>query len=97
MEAPKEYGKPWFGQLMAGPQLLAYFIQFNYWMQNIIFLCDRKNTPVLLLCPGCFLYIMILKLFYVFLIHPAYQHCDQCPRDHSGKNVRRIMHSDIKS
>ena len=34
MEAPKEYGKPWFGQLMAGPQLLAYFIQFNYWMQK---------------------------------------------------------------
>ena len=34
MEAPKEYGKPWFGQLMAGPQLLAYFIQINYWMQK---------------------------------------------------------------
>ena len=34
MEAPKEYGKPWFGQLMAGPQLLAYFIQINYWMEK---------------------------------------------------------------
>ena len=34
MEAPKEYGKPWFGQLMAGPQLLAYFIQLNYWMEK---------------------------------------------------------------
>lgn len=27
-----DYGKPWFGQLMAGPQLLAYLIQINYWM-----------------------------------------------------------------
>lgn len=34
MEAPKEYGKPWFGQLMAGPQLLAYFIQINDWMKK---------------------------------------------------------------
>lgn len=34
MKAPKEYGKPWFGQLMAGPQLLAYFIQINYWMEK---------------------------------------------------------------
>ena len=34
MEVPKEYGRPWFGQLMAGPQLLAYFIQINYWMEK---------------------------------------------------------------
>lgn len=34
MEAPKEYGRPWFGQLMAGPQLLAYFIQINDWMEK---------------------------------------------------------------
>ncbi|RKJ40339.1 asparagine synthase (glutamine-hydrolyzing) [Acutalibacter sp. 1XD8-33] len=27
-----DYGKPWFGQLMAGPQMLAYLIQINYWM-----------------------------------------------------------------
>lgn len=27
-----DYGKPWFGQLMAGPQLLAYLIQVNYWL-----------------------------------------------------------------
>ena len=26
---PKDYGKPWFGQLMAGPQMLAYFLQVN--------------------------------------------------------------------
>lgn len=29
---PKDLGKPWFGQLMAGPQLLAYYLQINYWM-----------------------------------------------------------------
>ena len=34
MESPKEYGKPWYGQLMAGPQLIAYFIQLNYWMEK---------------------------------------------------------------
>ncbi len=27
-----DYGRPWFGQLMAGPQLLAYLLQVNYWM-----------------------------------------------------------------
>lgn len=32
--APKELGKPWFGQLMAGPQLMAYFIQINAWMEK---------------------------------------------------------------
>ncbi|MFI3325356.1 MAG: asparagine synthase (glutamine-hydrolyzing) [Clostridia bacterium] len=29
-----DYGKPWFGQLMAGPQLIAYLIQINYWLKN---------------------------------------------------------------
>jgi asparagine synthase (glutamine-hydrolysing) len=32
LKAPAEYGKPWFGQLMAAPQLMAYYIQVNYWM-----------------------------------------------------------------
>ncbi|MFR6279468.1 MAG: asparagine synthetase B, partial [Acutalibacter sp.] len=27
-----DYGKPWFGQLMAGPQLLAYLLQVNSWL-----------------------------------------------------------------
>ena len=30
----KDYGKPWFGQLMAGPQMLAYLLQINYWMEK---------------------------------------------------------------
>lgn len=34
LEAPAEYGKPWFGQLMAAPQLMAYLIQVNYWLQK---------------------------------------------------------------
>lgn len=25
---------PWFGQLMAGPQLFAYIIQVNYWLKE---------------------------------------------------------------
>lgn len=27
-----DYGRPWFGQLMAGPQLLAYLLQVNAWL-----------------------------------------------------------------
>ena len=28
------YGKPWYGQLMAGPQMLAYLLQVDYWMRK---------------------------------------------------------------
>ena len=35
------------------------------------FCVTEKNTPALLLCPGCFLYIMILKLFCVFSDTPC--------------------------
>jgi len=30
----KEHTKPWFGQLMQGPQQLAYLIQINYWIEK---------------------------------------------------------------
>ena len=30
----KAYGKPWYGQLMAGPQLIAYLIQVNTWLKE---------------------------------------------------------------
>jgi asparagine synthase (glutamine-hydrolysing) len=29
-----DYGKPWFGQLMAGPQMMAYLLQLNHWMKR---------------------------------------------------------------
>lgn len=32
LEETFDYGRPWFGQLMAGPQMLAYLIQVNYWL-----------------------------------------------------------------
>ena len=32
MERPTDYGRPFYGQLMAGPQLLAYMIQVNLWL-----------------------------------------------------------------
>lgn len=28
----KDLGKPWYGQLMAGPQLSAYYLQIFYWL-----------------------------------------------------------------
>ena len=31
---PSDYGKPWFGQLMATPQLYAYVIQLEYWLSK---------------------------------------------------------------
>lgn len=34
LSGPSDYGKPWYGQLMAGPQMLAYMIQIDYWMKK---------------------------------------------------------------
>lgn len=34
LEAPSDYGKPWYGQLMAGPQMIAYLLQINYWLEK---------------------------------------------------------------
>lgn len=34
LEAPNEYGKPWFGQLMTAVQLTAYIIQFSDWLNE---------------------------------------------------------------
>ncbi|MCD7988609.1 MAG: asparagine synthase C-terminal domain-containing protein, partial [Klebsiella quasipneumoniae] len=32
IQTPAQYTQPWFGQLMAGPQMLAYLLQINYWL-----------------------------------------------------------------
>ncbi|QUH25495.1 asparagine synthase (glutamine-hydrolyzing) [Serpentinicella alkaliphila] len=32
--AGKSFGKPWYGQLMTGPQLIAYLIQINIWLKE---------------------------------------------------------------
>jgi asparagine synthase (glutamine-hydrolysing) len=32
--SPKDYGKPWYGQLMAGPQMMAYILQINFWLKT---------------------------------------------------------------
>lgn len=34
IHTPSDYGKPWFGQLMCGPQLMAYMLQINYWLDK---------------------------------------------------------------
>lgn len=34
LERPKDYGRPWYGQLMAGPQMMAYLLQIDYWMEQ---------------------------------------------------------------
>lgn len=34
LNTPSDYGKPWYGQLMAGPQMLAYMIQINAWLKK---------------------------------------------------------------
>lgn len=34
LNSPSDYGKPWYGQLMAGPQMLAYMLQINYWLES---------------------------------------------------------------
>lgn len=30
----KDLGRPWYGQLMAGPQLVAHYLQILYWMEH---------------------------------------------------------------
>lgn len=34
ISSPLDYSKPWYGQLMAGPQLIAYMLQVNYWLEK---------------------------------------------------------------
>ena len=34
LNSPSDYGRPWYGQLMAGPQMLAYMLQVNYWLEK---------------------------------------------------------------
>lgn len=34
LSSPSDYGKPWYGQLMAGPQMIAYLLQINYWLDK---------------------------------------------------------------
>lgn len=34
LSSPSDYGKPWYGQLMAGPQMLAFMLQVNYWLKK---------------------------------------------------------------
>ena len=31
---PSDYGKPWYGQLMAAPQMMAYVIQTDFWLRE---------------------------------------------------------------
>lgn len=34
LQSASDYGRPFYGQLMAGPQLLAYMLQVNYWLKH---------------------------------------------------------------
>ena len=34
LTSPADYGRPWYGQLMAAPQMMAYILQLNYWMKQ---------------------------------------------------------------
>ena len=34
MDSESDYGKPWFGQLMAIPQLYAYLLQIDFWLRH---------------------------------------------------------------
>lgn len=34
LSQPSNVTKPWYGQLMAGPQLLAYLLQVGYWLEK---------------------------------------------------------------
>lgn len=34
LDEKSDYGKPWFGQLMAGPQMMAYLLEINFWLKQ---------------------------------------------------------------
>ncbi len=34
LDTPHDYGRPFYGQLMAGPQQIAYLLQLNYWLNT---------------------------------------------------------------
>ncbi len=34
LSSPSDYGKPWYGQLMAAPQMMAYVIQIDFWIRQ---------------------------------------------------------------
>lgn len=34
IDTKKDLGSPWYGQLMAGPQMMAYLIQIDFWMRE---------------------------------------------------------------
>lgn len=34
LSSPSDYGKPWYGQLMAAPQMMAYVIQIDFWLRT---------------------------------------------------------------
>lgn len=34
LASPSDYGKPWYGQLMAAPQMMAYVIQIDFWLRT---------------------------------------------------------------
>ena len=34
LNSPSDYGRPFYGQLMAGPQFIAYLLQINYWLES---------------------------------------------------------------
>lgn len=34
LNAPKDYGAPWYGQLMCGPQMIAYLLQIDTWIKD---------------------------------------------------------------
>ena len=34
LDQTKDYGSPWYGQLMAGPQMIAYLLQVEYFLRK---------------------------------------------------------------
>lgn len=38
-DKPSNYTRPFYGQLMAGPQLIAYLLQVNYWLKEYKIRC----------------------------------------------------------
>ena len=49
-----DYGKPFFGQLMAGPQFIGYIVQMNYLLRDYKVRIQKQRADIF-----CLLFVFI--------------------------------------
>ena len=60
------FTRPWFGQLMTGPQLMAYLCQVNMWLEKYEPKLSYKKKEVLFEEPLFIFNCILPNLFYFY-------------------------------